>query len=942
MDAQENQKNFDNTITLSPDSPLCAVNRRQLEKLASQSEKADLLARELEESRKHLALLEKRNAQLTSLANLIQETLDQKKELTSFRVARLMQIFRNPALIGCSNRLSVLWKLLSSKTSGKQFSEYHVFQELVALISNTISSLPEIEEIREQQSAPDSPDQSVLISIVLPIYNQADLAHESIDSVLAQTYSNWELIIVNDGSKDNLAEVVKPYLADKRIHYLEQRNQKLPKALSNGFSFARGELLTWTSADNNMHPQMLSKLAAFLRANPDSAMVYADYDVIDDQGNPFTESWFRPQNKRSPESAELHLPRTTELLNIHQDNFIGASFMYRQSTLKLLGDYDPQLGVEDYDYWMRINSLMKISHLGTDEILYSYRVHDNSLNGQAAELKILEKVQNLMRYEKQRSLFYSQPFEVYSTYSESDLLYGGFSYNFHHGRYEGPNLPGAFDKRILLCKARDLRSFSPEELERYNFIGVYFDYGTANEAGKNAYVIRRFNIRCFANPASTELQYLKVITNNCTECAPVELGTFSMIGANNSIFFAATRTKEERSRILPEPPCCKDGKIIILLDYVGTGGMEQVAYDMANSFAKQGRAVQLASFHAPEKGIKLPENLSLHVLNENDPEGDWQKLLQKEKCAAVFAHYCTRGAAIAAKLQIPYFQIIHNTYCWFGKQELKQYREADAGTTAYIAVSATVAWYAMECMKLPPEKMIIIENSVELERFRYSEEKRNNIRRELGLSDGQILFLNPASVYGAKGQLNLVRAFAEAYKKDARLRLLVAGKILEQKYFDDIQNFVRENNLQDAVIMGKFFNDMSAVYSAADAVIFSSFWEGCSLAAAEAIRMQKPVISPKVGDIERQTDYKNCVLFDLPFTYLTDLNSTNCGTVVYTPNPEIVKSLASGMSTVASGKYSKQTAVRSEQCADEVYLRYLKVLNYSSGNFVPESFRHNI
>jgi hypothetical protein len=116
MDVQENQKNIDNTITLSSDSPLCAVTRRQLEKLASQSEKSDLLARELEESRKRLALLEKRNAQLTTLANLIQETLDQKKELTSFRVARLMQIFRNPALIGCSNRLSVLWKLLSAKT----------------------------------------------------------------------------------------------------------------------------------------------------------------------------------------------------------------------------------------------------------------------------------------------------------------------------------------------------------------------------------------------------------------------------------------------------------------------------------------------------------------------------------------------------------------------------------------------------------------------------------------------------------------------------------------------------------------------------------------------------------------------------------------------------------------------------------------------------------
>ena len=135
---------------------------------------------------------------------------------------------------------------------------------------------------------------------------------------------------------------------------------------------------------------------------------------------------------------------------------------------------------------------------------------------------------------------------------------------------------------------------------------------------------------------------------------------------------------------------------------------------------------------------------------------------------------------------------------------------------------------------------------------------------------------------------------------------------------------------------------MSAVYSAADAVVFGSFWEGCSLAAAEAIRMQKIILSPKVGDIERQTDYKNCVLFDLPFTYLTELNSTNCGTIVYTPNPEIIKSLTSGMLSIASGNCSKPAAVRSEQSAAEVYLRYLKVLNYCTGNFVPESFRHNI
>ena len=163
-----------------------------------------------------------------------------------------------------------------------------------------------------------------------------------------------------------------------------------------------------------------------------------------------------------------------------------------------------------------------------------------------------------------------------------------------------------------------------------------------------------------------------------------------MIAANNSIFFNATRTKEERSRILPEPPCCKDGKIIVLLEHIGTGGMEQVAYDMADSFAKQGRSVLLASFHAPEKGIKIPENLLLYVLDENDQEGDWQKLLSKEKCAAVFAHYCTRGAAAAAEQQIPYFQVIHNTYCWFGEDLYNALLEQEESEAKHVATALEI------------------------------------------------------------------------------------------------------------------------------------------------------------------------------------------------------------------------------------------------------------
>ena len=131
------------------------IDRKQLEKLAAQAEKAVFLERELKENKKRLAVLEKRDAKLSMLAWLMLDTLNQKKELTSFRTARLMQIFRNPSLIGSSSRLSVLWKLFHSRISGKKFGEeYHVFQELVNLISSAISSLPETEEAPSKEISP--------------------------------------------------------------------------------------------------------------------------------------------------------------------------------------------------------------------------------------------------------------------------------------------------------------------------------------------------------------------------------------------------------------------------------------------------------------------------------------------------------------------------------------------------------------------------------------------------------------------------------------------------------------------------------------------------------------------------------------------------------------------------------------------------------------------
>ena len=230
-----------------------------------------------------------------------------------------------------------------------------------------------------------------LVSIVLPVFNQSDLLGDSIESVLGQTYPHYELIVVNDGSEDDVAAVLRRYLGHPKVRVLMQANQKLPAALSNGFDLARGEFWTWTSADNLMHPEQLDRLVGYLSSHPETAMVYADYVAIDDRGEPLVNPSFRPHNRRPATSPEIHLSRNPREINVVEDNFIGPCFLYRSIVGRVICDYDPGVGIEDYDYWMRVNHAFRIEHLGTDETLYRYRVHERSLSGRAVELKIAER-----------------------------------------------------------------------------------------------------------------------------------------------------------------------------------------------------------------------------------------------------------------------------------------------------------------------------------------------------------------------------------------------------------------------------------------------------------------------------------------------------------------------------------------------------------------------
>jgi len=247
-----------------------------------------------------------------------------------------------------------------------------------------------------------------LVSIVLPVYNGGDLLAESIESVLAQTYSDFELIIVDDGSTDETPKVIERYAsADLRIRVITQKNQKLPQALSNGFDISRGEYFTWTSADNNMHPDCIERLVAELKQNRQAGMVYANINLIDENGAPMLDfSWYP-----HPEfPAAVMYPHSTSTLNLSINNTVGAAFMYRAGAAHAIGGYSThRFTVEDLDYWLRINELFNLQHTSFEQPVYDYRWHSNSLTAKRDELKIDERANGLLEWDLFRRYLLLRP-----------------------------------------------------------------------------------------------------------------------------------------------------------------------------------------------------------------------------------------------------------------------------------------------------------------------------------------------------------------------------------------------------------------------------------------------------------------------------------------------------------------------------------------------------
>ena len=256
-----------------------------------------------------------------------------------------------------------------------------------------------------------------LASILMPVYNHASLLPQAVESALAQDYPNIELIILDDGSTDDVEAALEPYVSNLSVRIYRQENQGLPRALTRLHQLARGEFITWTSADNLMGSSMVSTLAATLLERPDAVMAFGDPSLIDEQGQPYRKGTYRPHNVDSERPHILRLHREDAYLGLEPDNYINAAFLYRAQAVQVLnGRFDHRLpGLEDYDFWLRLQKAGVIVHARNREPVYRYRVHEDTMSKRLLERDPqghYERTQLLMEAEAARSFKAAQCWSV--------------------------------------------------------------------------------------------------------------------------------------------------------------------------------------------------------------------------------------------------------------------------------------------------------------------------------------------------------------------------------------------------------------------------------------------------------------------------------------------------------------------------------------------------
>ena len=218
-----------------------------------------------------------------------------------------------------------------------------------------------------------------MISIIIPSYNHEKYIKQCIDSVLKQSYPDFELIIIDDGSTDNSDAIIQSY-NDTRIIYLKQGNTGAHHAINRGLSLAKGEYLSILNSDDEYHPERLKRCIEVFNRNPDVDFISSWISIVDSAGKHLG-------TKRAWENMEPWVIKNKALtfsssgnyqLNALMSNFVSttSNMLFRRSVYESVGGMRNLRFAHDWDFLLRVCSKFNCHNI--EDALLNYRIHNSN------------------------------------------------------------------------------------------------------------------------------------------------------------------------------------------------------------------------------------------------------------------------------------------------------------------------------------------------------------------------------------------------------------------------------------------------------------------------------------------------------------------------------------------------------------------------------------
>ena len=210
---------------------------------------------------------------------------------------------------------------------------------------------------------------NLTVSVIIPTYNSGATIIQALESIFNQTYSDWEIIVVDDGSTDSTREILQPFIDEGKILYILQKNQGCGVARNQGIKISKGSYIAFLDADDYWHAEKLTRQLDVFRAHPKCVVCYTDPYLVDMYSNLIWETM----------RTELGTPRSGNLLwclPFRNIITLSSAIVPRWAFEKVEGfteEYELMM-VADYDLWLKLAPLGEFQAIATPLSFYRYRL----------------------------------------------------------------------------------------------------------------------------------------------------------------------------------------------------------------------------------------------------------------------------------------------------------------------------------------------------------------------------------------------------------------------------------------------------------------------------------------------------------------------------------------------------------------------------------------